>query len=165
MGKRKIFHAYRGQDLQGLKKGGDGSEGQLQLGEAALKCFKSWFPKSPNSSDQKRKWKFLCTQIYQLVHSNQWQLVLEHFLLISILKIQIWNTGISFLFDHVVPQWPAGPLRSNHFYFCNRNLSNNRIFPNNRRKSINQTFISIRHFSINNRNISIKHSSSRTEYK
>ena len=125
----------------------------------------SWFPKSQSSSEQKRRWKFLCTQIYQLVHSNQWQLVLEHFLLISILKIQIWNTGISFLFDHVVPQWPAGPLRSNHFYFYNRNLSNNRIFPNNRRKSINQTFISIRHFSINNRNISIKHSSSRTDYK
>ena len=125
----------------------------------------SWFPKSPSSSEQKRRWKFLCTQIYQLVHSYQWQLGLEHFLLISFLKIQIWNTGISFLFDHVVPQWPAGPLRSNHFYFYNRNLSNNRIFPNNRRKSINQTFISIRHFSINNRNISIKHSSSRTEYK
>ena len=124
-----------------------------------------WCPKSPNSRDKKRKWKFLCTQIYQVVPSNQWQLVLEHFLLIFILKIQIWNTGISFLFDHVVPQWPAGPLRSNHFYFYNRNLSNNRIFPNNRRKSINQTFISIRHFSINNRNISIKHSSSRTEYK
>ena len=124
-----------------------------------------WCPKSPNSGDQKRKWKFLCTLIDQVVLSNQQQLVLEHFLLISILKIQIWNTGISFLFDHVVPQWPAGPLRSNHFYFYNRNLSNNRIFQNNRRKSINQTFISIRHFSINNRNISIKHSSSRTEYK
>ena len=41
--------------------------------------------------------------------------MLEHFLLISILKIQIWNTGISFLFDHVVPEWPAGYLRSNHY--------------------------------------------------
>ena len=123
-----------------------------------------WCSKSPNSSDQKRKWKFLCTQIYQVVHGNQRQLVLEHFLFIFILKIQILNTGISFLFDHVVPQWPAGPLRSNHFYFYNRNLSNNRIFPNNSRKSIHQIFISIRHFSINNRNIPIKHSSSRNEY-
>ena len=123
--------------------------------------------KSPivTSSDQRRKWEFQCSSVYQVVLSNQWQCVLEHFLLISILKIQIWNTGISFLFYHVVPQWPAGPLRSNHFYFYNRNLSNNRIFPNNRRKSINQIFISIWHFSINNRNISIKHSSSRTEYK
>ena len=60
----------------------------------------SWFPKSQSSSEQKRRWKFLCTQIYQLVQSNQWQLVLEHFLLISNLKIQIWNTGISCLFDH-----------------------------------------------------------------
>ena len=81
--------------------------------------------------------------------------MLEHFLFISILKIQILNTGISFLFDHVVPQWPAGPLRSNHYNFYDRNLSNNRIFPNNRRKSINQIFISIRHFSMNNRNESI----------
>ena len=116
----------------------------------------SWFPKS--RSEQKRRWKFQCTQIYQLVHSNQWQLVLEHFLLISILKIQIWNTGISFLFDHVVPQWPAGPLRSNHFYFYNRNLSNNRFFPNNIHKSINKIFFIIRNFSINNRKISIKNS-------
>ena len=121
--------------------------------------------KSPNSSDLKRKWKFLCTQIYQVVLINQRQCVIEHFLLISFLKIQIWNTGISFLFDHVVPQWPAGPLRSNHFYFYNRNLSNNRILPNNRRKSINQIFIIIRHFSINNRNLSIKHYPSQTEYK
>ena len=121
--------------------------------------------KSPNSSDLKRKWKFLCTQIYQVVLIDQWKCVIEHFLLISFLKIQIWNTGISFLFDHVVPQWPAGPLRSNHYNFCNRNLSNNRIFPNNRRKSIYQIFISIRHFSIINRNISIKHSSSQIEYK
>ena len=98
----------------------------------------SWFPKSPNRCDQKRKWKFLCTKIYQVVLSSQRKLVLEHFLLISFLKIQIWNTGISFLFDHVVPQWPAGPLRSNHYNFCNRNLSNNRIFPNNRRKPIYQ---------------------------
>ena len=167
MGKHKIVHAYRGQDLHGLKKGGDGSEGHHQVCPHLLeKGATWWFQKSPNSSDQKRKWKFLCTQIYQVVPSNQqWQLVLEHFLLISILKIQIWNTGISFLFNHVVPQWPAGPLRSNHYNFCNRNLSNNRIFPNNRRKSINQIFISIWHFSINNRNISIKHSSSRTEYK
>ena len=66
-----------------------------------------WCSKSPNSSDQKRKWKFLCTQIYQVVLSNQRKLVLEHFLFISILKIQILNTGISFLFDHVVPQWQA----------------------------------------------------------
>ena len=29
---------------------------------------------------------------------------------IFILKIQFWNTGDFF---HVVPQWPAGPLRSN----------------------------------------------------
>ena len=174
MGKNKILHAYRGQDLHVLKKGGDGSEGHHQLGESAITCLKRG-PQvdsqrvqavvNKREGEQKRRWKFLCTQIYQLVHSNQWQLVLEHFLLISILKIQIWNTGISFLFDHVVPQWPAGPLRSNHYNFCNRNLSNNRIFPNNRRKSINQTFISIRHFSINNRNISIKDSSSRTEYK
>ena len=71
--------------------------------------------------------------------------------------MEIWNTGIPFLFDHVVPQWPAGPLRSNHYNFHNRNLSNNRILPNNRRKSINQIFIIIRHFSINDRNISIKH--------
>ena len=165
MGKHEFVHAYHGQDPHGLKKGGDGSEGHHQLGESlAWKGGHELIPKE-SSSDQKRKWKFLCTQIYQVVPSNQWQLVLEHFLLISILKIQIWNTGISFLFDHVVPQWPAGPLRSNHYNFYNRNLSNNRIFPNNRRKSINQTFISIRHFSINNRNISIKHSSSRTEYK
>ena len=52
--------------------------------------------KSPNSSDLKRKWKFLCTQIYQVVLINQWQCVIEHFLLISFLKIQIWNAGISF---------------------------------------------------------------------
>ena len=159
MGKHKICHAYRGQDLHDLN----------QLGESAITCLKkgatSWFPKSPNSSDQKRKWKFLCTQIYQVVLSNQWQLVLKHFLFISILKIQILNTGISFLFNHVVPQWPAGPLRSNHFYFYNRNLSNTRFFPNNWCKSINQTFISIRHFSINIRSTSIKHSSSRAEYK
>ena len=31
----------------------------------------------------------------QVALSNQWQLVLEHFLLISNLKIQIWNTEIS----------------------------------------------------------------------
>ena len=99
-----------------------------------------WCPKSPNSSDQNRKWKLLCTLIDQVVISNQQQQLSS-------------------------PQWPAGPLRNNHYNFCNRNLSNNRIFPNNRRKSINQTFISIRHFSINNRNISIKHSSSQIEYK
>ena len=115
--------------------------------------------------ESKQKWPKKKVKVYQVVLINQWQCVIEHFLLISFLKIQIWNTGISFLFDHVVPQWPAGPLRSNHYNFCNRNLSNNRIFPNNRRKSINQIFISIRHFSINNRNISIKHSSSWTEYK
>ena len=38
-----------------------------------------------------------------VISNQQQQLVLEHFLLISNLKIQIWNTGISFLFDHVVP--------------------------------------------------------------
>ena len=105
------------------------------------------------------------TSRYQVVLSNNLQCVLEHFLLTSFLKIQMWNTGISFLFDHVVPQWPAGPLRSNHYNFCNRNLSNNRIFPNNRRKSIYQIIISIRQFSIINKNISIKHSSSQIEYK
>ena len=115
----------------------------------------SWFPKSPSSSEQKRRWKFLCTQIYQLVHSNQWQLVLEHFLLISILKIQFWNTWIFFL---VTPQWPAGLMRSNHYNFDNRNLCNNRFFLNNIHKSINQIFFIIRHFSINNRKISIKDS-------
>ena len=36
MGKHKIFHAYRGQDLHGLKKGGDGSEGHHQLSESAI---------------------------------------------------------------------------------------------------------------------------------
>ena len=40
MGKHKIFHAYRGQDLHGLKKGGDGSEGHHQLGESATTCLK-----------------------------------------------------------------------------------------------------------------------------
>ena len=40
MGKHKIFHAYRGQDLHGLKKGGDGSEGHHQLGESAITCLK-----------------------------------------------------------------------------------------------------------------------------
>ena len=112
------------------------------------------------------------TSRYQVVLCNQLQCALEHFLLTSFLKIQMLNTGISFLFDHIVPQWPAGLLRSNHYNFHNRNLTNNRIFPNNRRKSINQIFICIRHFSmnnrnisINNRNISIKHSSSQTEYK
>ena len=40
MGKHEIVHAYRGQDLHGLKKGGDGSEGHHQLGESALTCLK-----------------------------------------------------------------------------------------------------------------------------
>ena len=42
MGKHKIVHAYRGQDLHGLRKGGDGSEGHHQLGESAraLTCLK-----------------------------------------------------------------------------------------------------------------------------
>ena len=40
MGKHKIVHAYRGQDLHGLRKGGGGSEGHHQLGESALTCFK-----------------------------------------------------------------------------------------------------------------------------
>ena len=40
MGKHKIDHAYRGQDLHGLRKGGDGSEGHHQLGESALTCLK-----------------------------------------------------------------------------------------------------------------------------
>ena len=66
---------------------------------------------SPNSSDQNRKWKFLCILIDQVVISHQQQqLVLEHFLLISNLKIQIWNTGISFLFDHVVPSMAGRPF-------------------------------------------------------
>ena len=107
----------------------------------------------------KRESESFCVhKIYQVVLSNQTQLVLEHFLLISILKIQIWDTGISFLFDHVVPQWPAGPLRSNHYNFDNRNLCNNRFFLNNIHKSIHQIFFIIRHFSINNRKISIKDS-------
>ena len=63
------------------------------------------------SSDQNRKWKFLYTLIDQVVIRNQQQqLVLEHFLLISNLKIQIWNTGISFLFDHVVPSMAGRPF-------------------------------------------------------
>ena len=40
MGKHKIFHAYWGQDLHSLKKGGDGSEGHHQLGESAITCLK-----------------------------------------------------------------------------------------------------------------------------
>ena len=40
MGKHKIFLAYRSQDLHGLKKGGDGSKGQHQLGESAITCLK-----------------------------------------------------------------------------------------------------------------------------
>ena len=77
-----------------------------------------WCPKSPNSSDQNRKWKFLCTLIDQVVISNQQQqLVLEHFLLISNLKIQIWNTGISFLFDHVVPSMAGRPFVEQRLQF------------------------------------------------
>ena len=104
-GNKKIVHAYHHMTRTtffGVKKiprqkikGGGGT------------C---WCPKSPNSSDQNRKWKFLCTLIDQVVISNQQQLVLEHFLLISNLKIQIWNTGISFLFDHVVPSMAGRPF-------------------------------------------------------
>ena len=53
---------------------------------------------------------FLRTLIDQVVISNQQQLVLEHFILISNLKIQIWNTGISFLFHHVVPSMAGRPF-------------------------------------------------------
>ena len=39
-GEHKIFHAYRGQDLHGLKKGGDGNKGHHQLAESAITCLK-----------------------------------------------------------------------------------------------------------------------------
>ena len=64
----------------------------------------------------------MCTRTNQVVLRNWCHCLLEHFLLISILKKQFWNTGDFF---HVVPQWPAGPLRSNHYnyYKVNRCLA------------------------------------------
>ena len=72
MGKHGFVHAYRGQDLHGLKKRGDGSEGHHQLGESALTCFKG----GPHVDAQRvqtveTKRESESTQIYQVVPSNQ----------------------------------------------------------------------------------------------
>ena len=62
----------------------------------AWKGATSWFPKSPNSSDQKRKWKFLSTQIYQVVLVIKDNLCWDSFYLFLFWIYKSWIQGFPF---------------------------------------------------------------------